>query len=252
MSKKMPPGTRVRVVGYPDWVGLDDLNMLPVGSEWVVDQSGYISEKRWSTHPGAGHHLEVIEDETSPAPMQNEEPSGFKVGQRVRFTKGNGGYYDIADWGVVLRSVDDDAAYDVACKGIDGHADYPKGLYFFESEIAGVIEDEIISTAPMQTEEPDLSEVDVGTYAVPLPPDNVFQPAHYARFTIEPITFINANGLPYNIGNVIKYSCRYDAKNGVEDLRKARRYLDIQIETLERQERIKAGEEAREVWKVAL
>jgi hypothetical protein len=82
--------------------------------------------------------------------------------------------------------------------------------------------------------------------------DNINQPHHYARFPIEPITFINANALPYNIGNVIKYACRYDAKNGVEDLRKAMRYLEIHIETLERQERVKSGENPQDVWKVAL
>lgn len=82
--------------------------------------------------------------------------------------------------------------------------------------------------------------------------DNVNQPNHYARFPIEPITFINANALPYNIGNVIKYACRYDAKNGVEDLRKAIRYLEIHIETLARRERVASGEASADVWKVAL
>lgn len=82
--------------------------------------------------------------------------------------------------------------------------------------------------------------------------DAIFRPNHYARFVIEPITFINANKLSYNIGNVIKYACRYDAKNGLEDLRKARRYLDIQIQCMERDERVKAGEVARDVWKEAL
>jgi hypothetical protein len=77
----------------------------------------------------------------------------------------------------------------------------------------------------------------------------VVQPSHYSRFTIEPITFINANSLSYNVGNVVKYVCRYDAKNGIEDLEKAKRYIDIQIETIRRQERIKAGESPAEVWK---
>lgn len=84
------------------------------------------------------------------------------------------------------------------------------------------------------------------------PKDNVHQPNHYARFVIEPITFINANGIGYNIGNVIKYVCRYDAKNGLEDLKKARRYIDIQIETMERQERVKTGENPQDVWKVTI
>lgn len=89
---------------------------------------------------------------------------------------------------------------------------------------------------------------------LPTPPwgDNVHQPHHYARFVIEPVTFINANKLPFNIGNVIKYAVRYDAKNGLEDLKKARRYLDIHIECLEREQRVAEGESAEDVWKAKL
>lgn len=69
----------------------------------------------------------------------------------------------------------------------------------------------------------------------PLPTyDNIFRPSHYAEgVAIEPITFIMANKLPFCEGNVIKYVCRYQKKNGVEDLRKARRYLDMLIESIE-------------------
>lgn len=67
--------------------------------------------------------------------------------------------------------------------------------------------------------------------------DPVFRPHHYARYAIEPITFITANGLGFLVGNVIKYVLRHDAKNGIEDLRKARRYLDIMIEDAERRAR---------------
>lgn len=87
---------------------------------------------------------------------------------------------------------------------------------------------------------------------VRLIPDNVVQPNHYARYPIEPITFINANNLPFNIGNVIKYVLRYDAKNGLEDLRKAKRYIDIQIECLERAARVEKGESPQDVWKAKL
>lgn len=66
--------------------------------------------------------------------------------------------------------------------------------------------------------------------------DNVHQPHHYARFKIEPITFIMENGLPFAAGNVIKYVCRHDAKNGIEDLKKARRYLDMMINQAEGKE----------------
>src|SRR5262249_5140962 len=80
----------------------------------------------------------------------------------------------------------------------------------------------------------------------------VYQPSHYARFVIEPITFIEANDLQFWQGNAIKYVCRYDAKNGIEDLRKAIRYIEIGIEKLERLERIDEGELAADVWSVTL
>lgn len=53
---------------------------------------------------------------------------------------------------------------------------------------------------------------------------------HYAVMKIQPIEFIMANELGFCEGNVIKYLCRYKRKNGLEDLKKARQYLDFLIE----------------------
>ena len=53
---------------------------------------------------------------------------------------------------------------------------------------------------------------------------------HYAIMNIQPIEFILANELGFCEGNVIKYLCRYKRKNGLEDLKKARQYLDFLIE----------------------
>ena len=52
----------------------------------------------------------------------------------------------------------------------------------------------------------------------------------YAVMNIQPIEFILANELGFCEGNVIKYLCRYRRKNGLEDLKKARQYLDFLIE----------------------
>lgn len=60
--------------------------------------------------------------------------------------------------------------------------------------------------------------------------DMVNLPEHYARFKIEPIRFIGENGLNWWQGNILKYMLRYDAKNGMEDLLKAKRYMDMFIE----------------------
>ncbi len=54
-------------------------------------------------------------------------------------------------------------------------------------------------------------------------------PPHYSRFKIQPLDFIRENNLSFLAGNVIKYVMRHDAKNGKEDLEKARRYLDEMI-----------------------
>lgn len=61
-------------------------------------------------------------------------------------------------------------------------------------------------------------------------PVTTAHPAHYARFAIEPIDFIAANNIGFAAGNVIKYVCRQDAKDGLKDLQKARYYLDKMIE----------------------
>ena len=56
---------------------------------------------------------------------------------------------------------------------------------------------------------------------------------HYQRMAIQPAKFIMANGLGFCEGNIIKYVCRYPYKNGIEDLKKARHYLDMIIEQFE-------------------
>jgi hypothetical protein len=62
--------------------------------------------------------------------------------------------------------------------------------------------------------------------------EDVKQQPHYTQFKIQPITFIIANNLSYNQGNVIKYVCRYKSKNGLEDLEKAKNYIDYLIQEL--------------------
>jgi|TARA_R110000751_G_scaffold84228_1_gene168640 hypothetical protein len=53
---------------------------------------------------------------------------------------------------------------------------------------------------------------------------------HYKDMAIQPTDYIMANNLGFVEGNVIKYVSRWRVKNGVEDLKKARHYLDLLIE----------------------
>ena len=61
--------------------------------------------------------------------------------------------------------------------------------------------------------------------------DDITKPEHYcAGYNIEPLDYIQKNGLDFLEGNIIKYVSRYDMKGGVKDLEKARFYLDRLIE----------------------
>ena len=50
---------------------------------------------------------------------------------------------------------------------------------------------------------------------------------HYKNFKIQPIEFITANNLNFIQGCVIKYNCRFDKKNGNEDLDKVIHYCEL-------------------------
>lgn len=49
---------------------------------------------------------------------------------------------------------------------------------------------------------------------------------HYKNHTLQPWDAIHAWKLGFFSGNVVKYVVRYKDKNGIEDLKKARHYLD--------------------------
>jgi len=52
---------------------------------------------------------------------------------------------------------------------------------------------------------------------------------HY-QTTVQCWDYITENEIPYLEGNVIKYVSRWRTKNGIEDLKKAKHYLDKIIE----------------------
>ena len=52
---------------------------------------------------------------------------------------------------------------------------------------------------------------------------------HYKDMAIQPVEYIHANGLGFIEGCVVKYVSRYRDKNGLEDLKKARHFIDLLI-----------------------
>lgn len=72
--------------------------------------------------------------------------------------------------------------------------------------------------------------------------DVVVKPAHYAKWAIEPITFIMRNGFEFWRGNIVKYAARAGSKmyddmdttqSEITDLKKVIRYAEMRINQLE-------------------
>jgi hypothetical protein len=53
---------------------------------------------------------------------------------------------------------------------------------------------------------------------------------HYSKYVIQPTEFIHKNNIGFIEGNILKYIIRYKDKNGIEDLKKAKHYIDLLIE----------------------
>lgn len=60
--------------------------------------------------------------------------------------------------------------------------------------------------------------------------DDKIRPGYYHKGGTDTIQFCIENDLDFLQGNVIKYVVRYKEKNGLEDLKKAKEYLDRIIE----------------------
>jgi len=64
--------------------------------------------------------------------------------------------------------------------------------------------------------------------------DYQVQGDHYANKAIQPIEYIMANKLGFCEGNVVKYVSRWRNKGGLNDLLKAKHYIEFLIEEWER------------------
>ena len=55
--------------------------------------------------------------------------------------------------------------------------------------------------------------------------------SHYKKYKIQPIEFIVKNNIGFVEGNIIKYILRFKEKGGVQDLLKAKHYIELLIDT---------------------
>lgn len=53
---------------------------------------------------------------------------------------------------------------------------------------------------------------------------------HYKDLAIQPVEFCHKNGLGFCESSVIKYVTRWRNKNGIQDLKKAKHFIDLLIE----------------------
>lgn len=53
---------------------------------------------------------------------------------------------------------------------------------------------------------------------------------HYKSMAIQPVEYNHANRIPFIEGSVIKYVSRWREKGGIQDLHKAKHFIDLLIE----------------------
>ena len=54
---------------------------------------------------------------------------------------------------------------------------------------------------------------------------------HYKKYKIQPVEFIIKNNIGFVEGNIIKYILRFKEKGGVQDLLKAKHYIELLIDS---------------------
>jgi hypothetical protein len=54
---------------------------------------------------------------------------------------------------------------------------------------------------------------------------------HYLKYKIQPVEFIIKNNIGFVEGNIIKYVLRFKEKGGVQDLNKAKHYIELLIDS---------------------
>lgn len=132
----------------------------------------------------------------------------FKVGDRARVTRD---FMDVRKGEIVM--LDSRAPYAAPAWHVVTNA--CKMVWVAEAVLAPL-------TAPAKAEEPAHRALDVQVGG-----------GHYKDMAIQPIEYIMANAIPFPEGAVIKYVTRWRAKNGAEDLKKARHMLDMIIEAVD-------------------
>ena len=55
--------------------------------------------------------------------------------------------------------------------------------------------------------------------------------SHYKNYQIQPVEFIIKNNIGFVEGNIIKYVLRFKEKGGVQDLEKAKHYIELLIDS---------------------
>ena len=55
--------------------------------------------------------------------------------------------------------------------------------------------------------------------------------SHYKKYKIQPVEFIIKNNIGFVEGNIIKYILRFKEKGGVQDLLKAKHYIELLLDS---------------------
>lgn len=154
--------------------------------------------------PGAVHYPPNQDAPLKFNPMTGHSFDGVERIQRASDYRGVTWSYN--PWTGVRRSLHD------VCNNPDGSFIQPPSEYLMPTDGAQFVAG--MSEAPAEASALD---VQVGG-------------GHYKGMKIQPVEYIHANGIGFVEGCVIKYVSRWREKNGAEDLKKARHFIDLLLQ----------------------
>ncbi len=135
--------------------------------------------------------------------------------------KDNNGYLKAFDFGgndkaktVMTKDVNKAYRFDVNCTAYQDHKILFEGLQITPVKLVGRPKNLKVIDLQDRAKEKENKQIGGQHYQLP----------------IQPVEYIYKNKLDFFQGNVIKYVTRYKQKNGLQDLQKAKHYIDLIIQ----------------------
>jgi len=212
-----------KLMGCPE----EDYDRVPREERGVVDPlANRITHQRGPKAPSTDSIVNQYEEvDWSKAPRwanywaMDDDGAAFWYEKKPTCVYKDGAWHDFSDWSI-------DPAEDGS--RIEGAPSFRKDPNLWRDSLLTRPE-KALEEMVQQAEELDLYDDEI-VHDLTKPLSQQIGGDHYRQGDIQPIEYIHANDMDFFSGNVVKYITRWKYKSGLEDLKKAKHYIELLIE----------------------